>query len=66
MDELRQLLEAVQDSYDDFVGGAQLLLRDDEENRSKVIKYIRNNPDKKTDDILEYIEELWESECNEE
>ncbi len=59
MDELKKLLESVPDSYDDFVGGMLVYLKDDEENRNKVVEYIKNNPEKKTDDILEYMDELW-------
>lgn len=59
MDELKELLNSVSDSYDDFVGAMMTYLKDDEENREKVIEYIKNNPDKKTDDILEYMDELW-------
>lgn len=59
MDELKELLNSVSDSYDDFVGGMLTYLKNDEENREKMIEYIKNNPDKKTDDILEYMDELW-------
>ena len=33
-------------------------LVDDEENREKMKEYIIADPDKKTDDILEYLDEL--------
>lgn len=59
MDELKELLTSVPDSYEDFVGAMLSYLKDDEENREKVIAYIKDNPDKKTDDILEYMDELW-------
>ena len=59
MGELEKLLNGVSDSYADFVGAMMTYLKDDEENREKVIEYIKNNPDKKTDDILEYMDELW-------
>lgn len=59
MGELRTLLEKVSDSYDDFVEGMMVYLKDDPENREKVTEYIQSNPDAKTDDILEYMDELW-------
>ena len=34
------------------------ILKNDEENRRKVIDYISSNPDKKSDDIIEYLDEL--------
>lgn len=60
MNELEKLLKSVSDSYDDFVGAMITYLKDDEENQKKVIEYIKSNPDKRTDDILEYMDELWE------
>lgn len=59
MDELRKLLTSVPDSYEDFVGAMLTYLKNDEENCEKMIAYIMDNPDKKTDDILEYMDELW-------
>lgn len=58
MDELLKVLDTVPDKYEDFVRGMCAILKNDEENRQKVIDYIKNNPDKKSDDIIEYLDEL--------
>lgn len=58
MDELKKALDRVTDKYDDFFFGMYSILKNDEENRQKVINYINNNPDKKSDDIIESMDEL--------
>lgn len=58
MDELLKVLENVFDKYDDFIKGMCSILKNDEENRQKVIEYINGNPDVKSDDIIEYLDEL--------
>lgn len=57
--ELRDLCEKVSDKYDDFVDGMCCTLRHHgSENAKKVIAYIKENPDSKTDDIIEYLDVL--------
>ena len=58
MDELLKALENVPDKYDDFVKGMCSILKNDDENRQKVIEYINGNQDAKSDDIIEYLDEL--------
>ena len=59
MDELKKLLENVSDTYDEFCLAAILcaVKRDDEDIR-KVKDYIKEDPARKSDDILEYLDEL--------
>ena len=58
MDGLLKVLDTVSDKYEDFVIGMCVTLKNDEENRQKVIDYIKDNPDKKSDDIIDYLDEL--------
>ncbi len=58
MEELLNVLNTVSDKYDDFIKGMCSILKNDEENRQKVINYIKKNPEKKSDDIIEYLDEL--------
>lgn len=58
MDELLEVLESVPDKYDDFVNGMCTVLKNDDENREKVIVFIKENPSRKSDDIIEYLDEL--------
>ncbi len=58
MEELTRLLEKVPDKYDDFVRGMRMILKNDEENRNKVIQFIKDKPDCKSDDLIEYLDEL--------
>jgi len=60
MKEFKMVLESVSDCYEDFVIAMKTYLEEDEENRNKIIEYIENNPAKRTDDILEYLDELWD------
>ena len=46
------------DTYTDFVDGMCCTLKNDDENIQKVIAYIKDNPDSKSDDIIEYLDEL--------
>lgn len=59
MKELEDVLKSVPDCYDDFVVAMKAYLKDDPENMKKIIEYIKNDSEKRTDDVLEYLDELW-------
>jgi len=58
MDELKELLENVSDTYDDFVGCVLCAVKHDEEDMQKVKEFIKEDSTRKSDDILEYLDEL--------
>lgn len=58
MEELKELLEKVSDTYDDFVGCVLCAVKHDEEDMQKVKEYIKEDSARKSDDILEYLGEL--------
>lgn len=59
MKELMQLIEQVPDKYDDFVGGMEVIMKkQDDEDIQSVIDFIKEDPTRKSDDILEYLDEL--------
>lgn len=58
MNELLEVLKSVPDYYDDFVAGMLSLLKDDEENRKKVIEFIKEDSARRTSDVIEYLDEL--------
>ena len=57
MEELKELLENVSDTYEDFVMGILADTKDDDK-RAKITEYIKSNPDAKTDDIIECLDKL--------
>ena len=57
MDELKNLLENVSDTYDDFVGGV-LNAVEDEEDIEKLIAFIKEDETRTSSDIIEYLDEL--------
>ena len=61
MEELKKALENVSDSYSDFVNGIMNLLEEDEEQTEKMIQYIKDNPEAKTDDCLDFLREYIDS-----
>lgn len=59
MEELMELIEQVPDKYDDFVGGIEVTMKkQDEEDIQSVIDFIREDPTRRSDDIIEYLDEL--------
>lgn len=58
MDELKEQLENVSDTYDDFVGCVLCAVKHDDEDVQKVKEFIKEDPTRKSDDILEYLDEL--------
>ncbi len=55
MDELKQLLLQVSDSYSDFVHGVLLHARDNPGRLDDIIQHIKDNPEETTSDILGWI-----------
>lgn len=55
MEELRELLENVSDTYDDFVGCVLCAVKSDDEEIQKIKDFIKEDPARKSDDILEYL-----------
>lgn len=58
MDELKEMLKNVSDSYDDFVGCVLNAVKYDDECVRKVKDYITEDSERTTSDILEYLDEL--------
>lgn len=52
MEELRQLLLQVSDSYSDFVLGVMLDARENPDRLDDIIKFIKDNPEATTSDII--------------
>lgn len=57
LDELKELLENVNDSYDDFVKCVYWAARDRKDGIELMINFIRANPDARSDDIMDWLEE---------
>ncbi len=56
---LEKLLKKVPDTYPDFVSGMLAFLEDDgKEITEKIIKFMQENPDAKTDDVISYHIEI--------
>ena len=55
MDELKQLLLQVSDSYSDFVHGVMLDARDYPDRLNDIIQFIKDNSEATSSDILEWI-----------
>nr|DAX60722.1 MAG TPA: hypothetical protein [Caudoviricetes sp.] len=58
MDELRELLRNVSDTYDDFVDGVCCIVKKHKECLDDVIQFIKGDPNRESSDILEYLDEL--------
>lgn len=54
MEELRDLLENIQDTYEDFVGFIMSVAEKSEYRKKKLISYIKNNPEVNTSDVIHY------------
>lgn len=57
MDELKQLLLQVSDSYSDFVHGVMAEARDYPDRRDDIIRFIKEHPEATTSDILKWTSE---------
>ena len=58
MEELEKLLLNVSDTYDDFVFGVMNAVKRDPEGRQMLIDFIKNNPEKDSSDIMDYMDEI--------
>ena len=58
MDELKKLLAEVDDAYEDFVIGVAVRTKKNKEHIENLIKYIKENEEARTDDIIEYQDKL--------
>ena len=57
LSELKELTENVSDTYDDFVYGINCTMKkQDEEDIQSVIDFIKENPERTSSDIIEYLE----------
>lgn len=52
MEELKQLLLKVSDSYTDFVIGVKADVRDNPDRLNDIIQFIKDNPEATTSDII--------------
>lgn len=57
MEELRQLLLKVSDSYSDFVRGVMLDARNNPDKIDELVKYIKDNPEADSSDIVKWTME---------
>jgi hypothetical protein len=55
MNELKELLNSVEDTYDDFVLGVCHYVRMKPERLEKVLNYIKSNPEALSSDIILFI-----------
>ncbi|MBO5623402.1 MAG: hypothetical protein J5959_17435 [Butyrivibrio sp.] len=60
MDKLREALEKVPGSYDDFVDFIIEKVDDNEEASEKVIDFINENSEARTSQVLDYFDEVRE------
>ena len=58
LEEMRGLLRAVPDSYDDFVSGMLDFHWDDPVQRAALYHFVTEHPDAHTDDVMEYMEQF--------
>lgn len=54
-DELKNALRNVTDSYEDFVTGSFASVKGNEAHQEKLLKYLKDNPNVQTDDVIDYI-----------
>lgn len=60
LDKLKQLLENVSDTYDDFVYGIMQTAKKSPKNCEKLYDYIKNNPSANTSEIITFeTEEIY-------
>lgn len=64
-EELDKLLRSVPESYDDFVLGMKLYVRNDEEAKAKLIAFLKANPEASTDEVDDYAWEIGDQSSDE-
>ena len=55
MNELKELLNSVEDTYDDFVMGVCHYARKNPERLENVLNFIKSNPEASSSDIVHFI-----------
>ena len=58
MDELRELLLNVEDTYEDFVGGVCCSVKGHEDGIAEMVRFIKSNPETLSSDIIEYLDDI--------
>lgn len=58
INEMKRLLRAVPDSYDDFVSGMLDFHWDDLEKREAMYRYLVDHPNARTDEAMMYMEQF--------
>ena len=56
-DDLKKALQSVKGSYPDFVLAIMILVKRNG-HKDEVLNYLQNNPDVKTDKVIDYVESL--------
>lgn len=64
-EELDKLLRNVPKSYDDFVLGMKLYVRNDEKAKAKLIAFLKANPSASTDEVDDYAWEIGDQSSDE-
>lgn len=54
-EKLKEALSKVADCYDDFIRGSLAQVNGSEKKQEKLLQYLNDNPDAKTDDVIDYI-----------
>lgn len=58
INELTEVLKGVNRSYDDFVRGILILVKDDEENQKKILDFIKSQDSVTTSEVIKYAGQL--------
>lgn len=64
-EELDKLLRNVPRSYDDFVLGMKLYVRNDEKAKAKLIAFLKANPGASTDEVDDYAWDIGDQSSDE-
>ena len=55
LNEIKELLIQIHDSYYDFVEGVMMLARKSKHRQIDLLDYLKNHPDASSSDVLEYL-----------
>lgn len=58
MGKLKELLERVPDKYDDFIQACLSEAEDNPEEGIELVKFLTENPDAKTDDVIDFMDDF--------